>query len=473
MDAVSGGPAGLELSGQNTFVGRYGTNNCTNGSLLEISQATAASGARDSEVTDGRRDLRVVGEVAYRSGRATEICNEVCRLGREFRRPPALCAASEDCALRPMAYRRYVDASSAIDLNGRLETAFEELAAAPWEPERWPTAVQAVAEASGGWCGHLIGAASDRSYLFGVEGRLPQGVFEAWARLGGPEAANNPRAAAIFRTPDLVVIGDDDFVDGRGRARNAIYQDVYRPYDVGQSLIVRSPLPDGGSAIMTCMRPEAAGAPEQEHRDALRRLAPALAAAVRLQAMVEVRSTGLAFGILQHMDVPAFFLDGQGRVTELSARAAQMVGDADVLKLQRGRLKAVTQGDDCRLQGAIDRLARVRFGASEFLMRGAQDADPVRVTVSHLPTTAPFGLATLVVTLSFPKGISPTLLAELGLTASEGAVAVALAAGERPQEIAASRRVSLPTVRSQVREIYTKLRVLNVGQLARRLNRLR
>jgi DNA-binding CsgD family transcriptional regulator len=56
-----------------------------------------------------------------------------------------------------------------------------------------------------------------------------------------------------------------------------------------------------------------------------------------------------------------------------------------------------------------------------------------------------------------------------GLTSAEASVALALAAGRSAEEIAAERAVSLPTVRTQIRQILAKTGALHVRDLVRLL----
>ena len=56
-----------------------------------------------------------------------------------------------------------------------------------------------------------------------------------------------------------------------------------------------------------------------------------------------------------------------------------------------------------------------------------------------------------------------------GLTAAEASVALALAAGRSAEEIAAERAVSLPTVRTQLRQMLAKTGALHLRDLVRLL----
>jgi DNA-binding CsgD family transcriptional regulator len=65
------------------------------------------------------------------------------------------------------------------------------------------------------------------------------------------------------------------------------------------------------------------------------------------------------------------------------------------------------------------------------------------------------------------------LQAAFGLTPSEAAVAARLAAGESREGIADERRVSLETVRMQIKRAFSKMNVRREGELYALISRLR
>jgi DNA-binding CsgD family transcriptional regulator len=65
--------------------------------------------------------------------------------------------------------------------------------------------------------------------------------------------------------------------------------------------------------------------------------------------------------------------------------------------------------------------------------------------------------------------VAPALQQLFALTAAEAGVALALAAGRSAEEIAAERSVSLPTVRTQIRQILEKTGAMHLRDLGRLL----
>nr|MEA2799084.1 hypothetical protein [Phenylobacterium sp.] len=349
----------------------------------------------------------------------------------------------------------------------RIASARTELAAAPWQQERWPTAIRLLAEATGGWCGHMAGATTENAYIFSIDGGLPDGLLDAWIGRGGTDERINPRAQAIFAAPDFAVLGDEDFIDQRSRSRHPLYQEVYAPFDVAQSLITKAPLP-AGSAVFASMRPESMGPFTGADRRALRLLTRDLSAAIFLQSRLEASAVELAAGVMANLGIGAFFLDAGCRVTAMTAVGETLLGEGDIVRLRSRRLEVVNQDDDVRLQAAIAAISNRERGAVEIVLGSAGDEARARANVSRLPSAGPLGTFTFAVTVT-RGALRPSGLIEAGLTRSEAAIALALVDGDRPMDIALARGVSINTIRSQVREVYSKLGVTGVGSLARRV----
>jgi DNA-binding NarL/FixJ family response regulator len=197
---------------------------------------------------------------------------------------------------------------------------------------------------------------------------------------------------------------------------------------------------------------------------------PDIELATRFQIRLDESAATLAAGVLDQLRVPAFLLDPQGRVTGLSAAAETAVRTGCAVRLRGRYLEGVSARDDAALRAAIDRVRTFAVQAVDILLLGPPG--PLRVHIARVASSR-FGSPCMVVTLPAASGEATPLLLDLGLTASEAAIAVALSDGERPQDIAAARRVSITTIRGQVREIYSKLDVRGVAQLTAKLRDLR
>jgi DNA-binding CsgD family transcriptional regulator len=334
---------------------------------------------------------------------------------------------------------------------------------APWNPEDWPAAVYEMARISGFESGHLIGSDSAGKPTFSIDGGLPEGVFEAWMSVGGPEVVVNPRANAIFNTPDLHVIEDADFITEHERNKSPMYQDVYARFDVANCCITRVPISAGGIAIMTAMRPGRMGPPTASEKGAFAYLTSSLAEAVRLEANLEGQSANLALGAFDALRLATIVCDHQGRVTATSPSAEALLSDAQTLSVRNGRLFAGDAAEDRRLQRALREVLATDNEAtpsySSMVLRGPQGGGSIRVDVARLPRRV-FGTVSAVILVhQNERWPSHGTLMGLELTHAEAEIALAMASGQSPREIAAIRRVSTETVRGQVKSVYAKLGV--------------
>jgi DNA-binding CsgD family transcriptional regulator len=233
-------------------------------------------------------------------------------------------------------------------------------------------------------------------------------------------------------------------------------------------LITKVPLP-AGSAIFASMRPESMGPLTGADRRTLQLLTRDLSAAIFLQSRLEASAADLAAGFMADLRIGAFFLDAGCRVTAMTALGETLLGEGDVVRLASRRLEAMNQEDDLRLQAAIAAVAKRERGAVEIVLGSAGVEGRARANVTRLPSAGPLGTFTFAVTVT--RGAPrPSRLIEVGLTRSEAAIALALVDGDRPMDIALARGVSINTIRSQVREVYSKLGVTGVGSLARRVD---
>jgi DNA-binding CsgD family transcriptional regulator/PAS domain-containing protein len=144
-----------------------------------------------------------------------------------------------------------------------------------------------------------------------------------------------------------------------------------------------------------------------------------------------------------------------------------------------GQLAARGAPDAARLSQAVaDAVGRSK--SSSFRLGGSPGQDQARLdeacfacplpndtAIPGLPTAS--GLAMLVVqALRAPSGPHPTVLMQLfGMSGSEAAVAIAILGGRSAEEVALERRVSLDTVRTQIRAVLRKSEASNLRDFER------
>jgi len=213
--------------------------------------------------------------------------------------------------------------------------------------------------------------------------------------------------------------------------------------------------------------------------------------ALRLRARLfgaELRqSAGLA--ALEALRAAAFVTDGHARlIFANSAGSALVIDPHSPLRLRRPEsgdhasiLAAAHLGDAVRLAALIAGTARGGAGGGVRLRRS--DGGPSQIVlVSPLPTmlssaagqrTQGIQVGYTLVSLRDPVAhadLSPALLVRLfGLSPAESEVAVALSGGSTAESISDHRRVSVVTVRTQIREILGKTETANLRALERLL----
>ena len=171
------------------------------------------------------------------------------------------------------------------------------------------------------------------------------------------------------------------------------------------------------------------------------------------------------------------YLDGSGRVVDMSAFAEAQLRLHDGLWIEKHQLHAATSADAAALNGAISRALPMRHdgscGAAVTIARPSGQA-PWVVTARPLLSSLPFYLpgAAVLVRIINPSArhISPDPRRSLfGLTPREAEVADALASGSSIDELAESLGISPNTARIHVRALFKKTGTNRQADLVRTL----
>jgi DNA-binding CsgD family transcriptional regulator len=353
----------------------------------------------------------------------------------------------------------------------------ERIEGAALAPETWPDVLHEIAAASGGAGATILGYGGGRFSFFNSTD-MPPGLAAAYEALGGADAARNPRIAATLAAPSMRVIAEPEFISEDERRRHPLYQEFLEPS--GSHYLTAAVLEaKGDHRVVACLRnTRDQGPPQTPQRALFAALLPHLQAAVRLQLRLETEAAAFALGALETLGIAALFCNFAGRVVGLTAVADALLARSDALSLRDGRLRATSAASDRALREAVERaashatLVAPRSGA--VLLRDA-DGAPLHIAhVAPLPASATSlqtGARVLVtVGLSAPR--SKELPPQLGLSPAEAEIARALADGETLRDIAERRKVSIETVRTQLRAVYGKLGVHRQVELVKRLRDL-
>ncbi len=179
----------------------------------------------------------------------------------------------------------------------------------------------------------------------------------------------------------------------------------------------------------------------------------------------------LARLILDRLDRGVILLDGARRVLDANEIALRLLKDANGMKVQGRRLQFNDRAFDDRVARL---LAQPRNGGRHSSRSIAgwvrhDEAPPYRIVVATLPVDPDERGAALVI-LVFgplePRAISADVLKQLyGLTRAQAEVARSLFAGLTVEQTAAELGLSLNTIRTHLKHIFTKCDVQSQGEL--------
>lgn len=252
-------------------------------------------------------------------------------------------------------------------------------------------------------------------------------------------------------------------------------------HTLGGRIGLPTPLPIG------LHRDAAAGAFSDVERRLLEQILPHLQRALQLRARLvpEARMSSIGTAALHALAACVVVVDGSMQVLHVNAAGASLtspgrsgltVGRAAVGGMQ---LSARHRADNDALRRLVASAASGGAGGA-MRIRARSEAMPEEATLAVLvsPIQAHLvgveaglagGLAMIVAReLARPRAVPERRLTDLyGLTSAEAAVAAALAGGTRAEDVAQDRRVSLDTVRTQVRTVLRKTNAANLRDFER------
>lgn len=161
--------------------------------------------------------------------------------------------------------------------------------------------------------------------------------------------------------------------------------------------------------------------------------------------------------------VAAFLVNSNGRILDIDERSAGFLQSSGVLVIRHNRVFALIDEFNELLLHAIDRVAAV--GKPETLICSSNAESPARYTILLQPNqgNAPIGsnISRTIACLIFPFGrrrIASVrqLMSLFGLSPAEARLTRALCHGETLEEYADAQSIKLPTVKTQLRAVFSK-----------------
>jgi DNA-binding CsgD family transcriptional regulator len=366
-----------------------------------------------------------------------------------------------------------------------LLAVIDRLYEAVLDPSRWEAALDGIAAAAGGFGASIIPLAAPtgamRIIATGVTKEHQHDWEGGWWRID----PRGPRAFSLG--PGARVITDHDIITPDEVARDAFYQEFWRPRGFGDTLAqLARPLPQHAVCI-SVHRDARKGPFERAGIDVMttlgRHAARAVALSAELAAARMVRATlAEAFDLIAAGIV---LLGRGGVVTHINKAGEALLGDG--IAIGHGRLLRASRPAD---QAELDRLVGVAHAASGDLPLARTailhrpsgkrpllaHALPIRRRPADVLDHILFGDARAFVVIIDPDVGAPPSLADslrlYGLTAAEARVAAMVGSGQAPRDVAEALGTSEGTVRIQIKRAFEKLDISRQSELARVVTRL-
>jgi len=175
--------------------------------------------------------------------------------------------------------------------------------------------------------------------------------------------------------------------------------------------------------------------------------------------------------ILDRLDRGVVLLDARGRIVDANSHALHVIRSCGGLRVRAGRLSFTDPELDEQLQrGLAGNGTSHRGGRAVLATRvRCRGSEPYRVVIRTVPPDVDERRVAFFVLLYAPnglRGISLEVLGQVyGLTPAQAAVARSLFAGRSVEQTAGSLEVSLNTVRTHLKQIFTKCEVNSQAEL--------
>jgi DNA-binding CsgD family transcriptional regulator len=334
-------------------------------------------------------------------------------------------------------------------------------------PDAWPAALEHVSQFVGGTSGHFLVFTPTQVPIISVVGGLdPASGREYDAHY----AQKDPRPARWFAQPGQVT-ACHHIVDVEAFNRTELVADFLNRWDARWCMAGTFTLPGQVFGLWSAMRSAAGGPFSEDECHRLRFLLPHIGRAAELQARLGATDTReQLFGeVLDALGHPAFILDGNCRILHANSAAEALVADGSLLTGLGGRLSARSPEIAQAILAATARTENVASPANAARLDlsvtlAGVSASWHRIEFFRLSPVWMRGpsraVAVLAIVMRRGIGRMPSLdvlKRRFELTGSEAALAASVGSGQTLREIAVSRRVSIETIRTQLKSVFRKM----------------
>lgn len=291
----------------------------------------------------------------------------------------------------------------------------------------------------------------------------------------------DPRIDWCERHPDFSIFHDGLIADEVDMDRHP-YFEFLRRYDLHYSITARTVRPTRRLSIISLQRSPGLWFFSPEEIAAMEMIRPHLDNFLALRRRL-ITDTVVSAGLVHHLETERTALalvDASGTVVYATAPLRAFAERGDALFLRGGRLLAAHR--DCEpvlrqaIEAAVSPVSHPDWAPrSVVLKRKGRELPLLARVCPYRVTDEPVSCAAVVVVVDPEREVvvdGAELQSVYGLTRAEAALAIAIAEGRSPAQVAAETGRSIGTVRFQLKQVFQRMGISAQRQLVDRVRRL-
>ena len=364
-----------------------------------------------------------------------------------------------------------------MDPLAKLPEFLDLLYSAPLEPTHWHRFVDRVCAATGVGYGALL---STDGMLSRIDTGGGTGDHEQILQVYNSYFCGlDPYREPAFRRARVGVGHSDEYLPRRDLRQTEFYNEFFLPFGLECSTIAIFTATPSRLEVLSLVTRREGEEVTHESKLLIEALLPHLRTACSLRRVLAEQHARAerAEGALDRLALPAFLLDATGAVRHQNCAATALVRREEGVSVRGDQLRCRNDTLQCHLGNLIAHAARVgsaiegQPGGAMLLPRPGRQALHVRVLPLRAGGVVGLSPSSVLVLVADPEHttVHPAELLQLlhGFTATEAEIANHLCAGLMPERIAELRRVSLGTVRVQIKQLLHKAGVRRQSELIR------